>query len=395
MRVSVNCIQVNPLFVGGVTTYALGLLDGLAKAGPRCRFRLFVSDANRHLFERFAGLANFEVVAVGQRGMSFRTNLCRAALLSHSSGIYSSTSNAVFHGLQKMIDAGADVTYTPTTSLPYFNSSKPTVLSMHDIQHVHHPEFFSWTRRLSRRIAYNLSARHATHFQVSSRYIKQDLLAHFPWLLSGQIEVIPHGVSIDDFSAQILNGIVRRKYKLPRQYLFYPAQLWPHKNHLSLLKAIKSIEIDRGVKIPLVLSGDIYAAAPGVFNFIREQNMDYVKYVGKVPFRELVELHQQATFTVSSSLHEASSFPILEAAAAGTPVIASKIPAFEELAETLQLNLFDPLNVQEIAELVFTLWNDQQTAASQAAYNRIHIRAYSWDNAANGYLRFFQRILDR
>jgi glycosyltransferase involved in cell wall biosynthesis len=123
--------------------------------------------------------------------------------------------------------------------------------------------------------------------------------------------------------------------------------------------------------------------------------MDYVKYLGKVPFRELVELHQQATFTVSSSLHEASSFPILEAAAAGTPVIASKIPAFEELAETLQLNLFDPLNVQEIAELVFTLWNDQQTAASQAAYNRIHIRAYSWDNAANGYLRFFQRILDR
>ena len=395
MCISIDCAQVNPRFVGGVTTYALGLLEGLANVGRNCEFRLVVSTGNQPLFEKFTRLPNFEVISVPQNLMSFRANLSRAALLTHSSRVYRSAGNLIFRGLRQTVDDGADVTYTPTTLLPYFNSSKPTVLSMHDIQHVHHPEFFSWARRLSRRVTYDLSAHHATHFQVSSRYIRDDLLTHFPWLRPEQIELIPHGVHIEKFSAPILNGDVRRRYNLPDRYLFYPAQLWPHKNHLTLLKALKRIQVDRRLEVPLVLTGDKYAAAADVFRFIKDQAMDYVRYLGKVPFSDLVELHQQAAFTLSTSLHEASSFPILEAAAAGTPVIASRIPAFEELGETLHLNLVDPLNAAELANLVFDLWNDERTAATQSAYNRVQIAAFSWENAATRYLRFFERIISR
>src|SRR5665213_1696849 len=201
MRISINCAQINPHFVGGVTTYALGLLDGLANVGRSSQFRLVVSTGNRHLFNRFAHLSNFEVVSVPQNEISFRANVCRAVLLTHSIRAYRSAGNLFFRSLQNIVDEESDVTYTPTTLLPYFNSLKPTVLSMHDIQHVHHPEFFNWARRLSRRVTYNLSAHHATHFQVGSRYIRDDLLTHFPWLRSDQIELIPHGVQIDKFSA--------------------------------------------------------------------------------------------------------------------------------------------------------------------------------------------------
>lgn len=395
MRISINCTQVNPRFVGGVTTYTLGLLEGLAKVGQSCRFRVFVSTANQHLFEPFRPFHNFEIVQVGQNGIALRSNLCRAALLTHSSRIYEAAGNVTFRRIRKMVDDGADVTYTPTTLLPYFDGVKPSVLTMHDIQHVHHPEFFNWARRLSRRITYNLSARRATHFQVSSRYIGNDLLAHFPWLQPEQIEVIHHGVHIEKFATRILDGTVRLRHRLPERFLFYPAQLWPHKNHLTLLKALKRIESEKKLKIPLVLTGDKYAAAPEIFGFIKDQAMDYVHSLGKVPFRDVVELHQQAAFTVSASLHEASSFPILEAAAAGTPVIASRIPAFEELGETLRLNLFEALNSEDLADLVHRLWNDPNMAASQSAYNRIQVADFSWENAAHGYLRFFRRILSR
>ena len=121
--------------------------------------------------------------------------------------------------------------------------------------------------------------------------------------------------------------------------------------------------------------------------------MGYVRYIGKVPSQDMIALFQNAAFMITATLHESSSLPILEAAAAGTPVIASKIPPLEELAQVLQLNLFDPLDVDGLARLIFDLWNDEKTASAQAAVNRRQITCFSWDNTARKYLQFFEKIL--
>jgi glycosyltransferase involved in cell wall biosynthesis len=121
--------------------------------------------------------------------------------------------------------------------------------------------------------------------------------------------------------------------------------------------------------------------------------MDYVHYLGKVSEDNMVALFQKADFMITATLHESSSLPILEACAAGTPVIASRIPPIEELAETLELNLFDPLDVNGLARLIYALWNDPQTAAAQAAANRRKIDAFSWNNTARRYVRLFEKIV--
>jgi len=108
----------------------------------------------------------------------------------------------------------------------------------------------------------------------------------------------------------------------------------------------------------------------------------------------MIALYQKAAFMVTATLHESSSLPVLEAAAAGTPVIASRIPPIEELAQVLQLNLFAPLNAEELARLIFDLWNDQQTASAQASVNCQRISSYSWKNTARKYLQFFEKILN-
>jgi glycosyltransferase involved in cell wall biosynthesis len=292
-----------------------------------------------------------------------------------------------------MMDAESDVIYTPTTVLQWFNGRKPDVLSMHDIQQVHHPEFFSWPRRLSRRVTYGLSARYADYLQASSNFIKKDLLAHFPQLSAEQIEVIPSGVTIERFAGQGAPD-VRERYGLPERFLLFPAQLWPHKNHLTVLRALKQIETERRVKIPLVLTGDKFPATPkGIFEFMADQSMAYVHYLGKVPSEDMIGLYQKAAYMITATLHESSSLPVLEAAAAGTPIIASRIPPLEELAQVLLLNLFDPLDVEGLARLVFSLWNDEKTASVQAAFNRTRITYYSWENTARKYLQFFERVL--
>jgi glycosyltransferase involved in cell wall biosynthesis len=85
---------------------------------------------------------------------------------------------------------------------------------------------------------------------------------------------------------------------------------------------------------------------------------------------------------------------VLEAAAAGTPVIASRIPPIEELGESLQLNLFDPLDAEGLARLICTLWNDRKTASAQAAANRLQIAQFSWENTARKYVQFFEKIVN-
>jgi glycosyltransferase involved in cell wall biosynthesis len=393
MRVAINCLQIDPSYAGGVNTYTLGLLEGFAAIGNGCRFRLYVTSANQHVFEKFRKRDHFDLITVENRRISFQKNICRAALLSFSRALYKRTSDVIFGNIQKEMDK-SDVIYTPTVVLQCFSSRKPTVLSMHDIQHLHYPDFFSWHRRLSRRITYGLSARYASYFQASSHFIKEDLLAHFSEIAAKQIDVIPEGVDAAEFT--VCNDSDRRleRYCLPERFLFCPAQLWPHKNHITILKALKAIENRHGLKIPLVLTGAKYSAAPQVFDFIAEQSMNYVLYLGKVPFRDLVALYQRAAFLITAVLYESSSLPILEAAAAGTPVIASRTPPNEEIGRILQLNMFEPLDAEDLARLLLAHWKDEETASSQSAYNREHIGYYSWENAARKYMQLFERIVN-
>src|SRR4030095_6012975 len=106
---------------------------------------------------------------------------------------------------------------------------------------------------------------------------------------------------------------VRSKYAIPATYLFFPAQLWHHKNHLLVLRALLKLK-QEGLTIPLVLVGAQFSAAAGIFQFIKEHKMQYVHYLGKVPFDDLVALYQGARFMITAVLYESSSLPILEAA---------------------------------------------------------------------------------
>jgi glycosyltransferase involved in cell wall biosynthesis len=393
MRVAINCLKLDPSYVG-LCTYALGLLEGFANTANGHQFRLYVTSGNQGHFEAFRYRKNFEVIVLDERTEFVRKSICRAALLSFSERVYESTSNVVFRGIRELMDRDADIIYTPFTVLQYFSSRRPTVLSMHDIQHVHYPEFFIWPRRLSRRITFSLSARHTDFFQASSEFSKQDFLRYFRCISAEQIAVIPEGVRAEEFGRPADTTSVRNRYAIPERFLFFPAQLWLHKNHITLLRALKQIQSRRGLQIPLVLTGGKYSSASKVLGYIADQSMNYVHYLGTVPFEDLVGLYQKAAFLVMPSLHESNSLPVLEAAAAGTPIIASRIPPNEELARVMQLNLFNPLNQEELEGLLVRLWEDEPTGVAQALHNLKHITSYSWDSAAKQYLQLFERALN-
>lgn len=393
MRIGINCLNLDPTFVGGLSTFTRGLLRGFATIGNGHHFRLYATTGNQHLFESLSNQRGFEVIVLDGFAHSVRKALSRAALFSFSEKVYESASNRIFRAVREFMDSDADLIYTPSVVLQSFDSRKPSVLSMHDIQHARYPEFFSWPRRLSRRTTYGLSAQHARFFQASSEFIKEDLLGHFRCISADQVMVIPEGVCAEEFRAPADRVSIRSKYAIPERFLFLPAQLWPHKNHMTLLRALKQIEKECGMRVPLVLTGGKYSAASRVLGYVADQDMTYVRYLGAVPFADLIGLYQMAAFLVMPSLHESNSLPILEASAAGTPVIASRIPPNEELGRILQLNLYDPLDHEELARLIQALWSDYPTASAQAVYNRQQVAFYSWENAARQYVQLFERAL--
>jgi glycosyltransferase involved in cell wall biosynthesis len=285
------------------------------------------------------------------------------------------------------------VPYVPPPRLFPF-PDVPTVYSIHDIQQVHFPEFFTPEEHAVREASFAKCVDHATVIQASSRSMARDFCDHFVKLNESNVEVIPEGVDIELFSRDPKRDVSER-YGLPDSFLFTPAQLWHHKNHVTILKALRRLR-DRGIALPWVLTGAEYNAAEAIFEFVRENGLDdQVFYLGVVPFEDVIALHHRARLLVTASLYESSSLPVLEAAAAGTPVVAGAIPPHEEMAEHLEMRLFAPLDDEELAAVLEEAWADEATRRAQAEANRDGVQRYSWDNAALMYVQLFERLEER
>lgn len=392
MRIGLDVTKISPANLGGVNTFTLGLIGGLLRvAGDRHTFQLYVTDYNAELFSWFADAPTLETIRFPHRNGIARVGravVARSAYLG-STRLFEAMANATHARRTRVMDERSDLIYQPTTTLYPFNFRKPTLLSMHDIQHVHYPEFFTPRHNTLRTVHYELSSRHVTYIQASSQFIKRDLLENLPRLRPEQIVVIPEGVDIGEFATPSTIDVVA-KYQLAEPFLYLPAQLWHHKNHVTVLKALDYLYRERGMTIPLVLTGKKASGAQQIIDFIAERDMRYVRYLGPVPFADLIALYQRARFFITAVLYESSSLPFLEAGAAGTPVIASRTPPNEEMSQILQANLFDPLDHRELAGLLERIWNDDALVRSQTEHNRQHIGYYSWDNAARRYLDFIE-----
>jgi hypothetical protein len=114
----------------------------------------------------------------------------------------------------------------------------PGVLTIHDLQHLHHPEFFDPPDWRSREALYRASAERARHIICSSEFTRRDVHERYGVPLERMTTVWP--IPGDAWWREV--PIARRRSLLAAMdmggpFLFYPAQCWPHKNHERLVRA--------------------------------------------------------------------------------------------------------------------------------------------------------------
>jgi glycosyltransferase involved in cell wall biosynthesis len=392
MRIGINCFNINPSYTGGINSYTLGLLNGFAQGATEHEFIIFVKTKNESLFSAFRSVPHFEFVALEDVGKAayFARGM---ALLSGSKKLYKQVCDILYKRIVAAFNAKQlDFFYTPTTFLFPYNINAITVASMHDIQHVHYPHFFPRTERLNRKMHFGLSADLCDYFQASSNFMKEDLMAGMQ-LPADRIFVVPEGVAPELFAAPRDVQEIRARYSLPEHFLFLPAGLWHHKNHITVLKALKQLIAEKNLSIPLVMTGARKSSSEVLFNYIKTENLQSIRYLGAVPYDDLIALYQAARYVITPGLYESSCLPALEAAAAGVPVISSAIPPNIEMAEKLRLNLFEPLDVSGLANLLWKIWDDEELRRAQINHNRANVGYYSWENAAKKYIEKFSSLL--
>jgi glycosyltransferase involved in cell wall biosynthesis len=148
------------------------------------------------------------------------------------------------------------------------------------------------------------------------------------------------------------------KYHLPDRYLFYPAQFWPHKNHVGLLLAIKCLKEKYDLEFSLVLVGADKGYKSHVINKIEELDLSKQVYLlDFVPQVEMAPLYRHAFALIFMTFFGPDNFPPLEAMALGCPVIASNVSgAKEQLADAAIL--VDPRQPEAIALAIKSLVED-------------------------------------
>ena len=150
--------------------------------------------------------------------------------------------------------------------------------------------------------------------------------------------------------------------ELDRNYLFYPAQLWLHKNHRNLLKAVSLLRPD--LEIPCVFVGGInkngYATYLEAVDRLGLQSQ--VFHLGYVSEAELAFLYKHARCMVMPTFFGPTNIPPLEAMAFGCPVAVSRIYGMPEQLKNAAL-YFDPNSARDMAETIRSLWLDKDVRA--------------------------------
>jgi len=147
--------------------------------------------------------------------------------------------------------------------------------------------------------------------------------------------------------------------------ILYPAQFWPHKNHLVLLKALAQVPHDLRNKVKLVLTGGDQGNLDHVIEKITELKLTQnVEIKGFVYEEELQLLYRTARITVFPSYFGPDNLPPLESLSYGTLTAVADIPgAREYLADSVVY--FPPNDFMNLAAILVQAitdvnWGDEK-----------------------------------
>lgn len=280
-------------------------------------------------------------------------------------------------------------------TMPIYKNNKKTkvVVTIHDLQEFVLNKYGGWGN-IYRRFIVRSDVKLADKIITVSQNSKNDLLK-FLKVSEEKIEVIYEGIDerVRIIVSEVLLLRFREKHGLSSTpFILSVGEINPAKNLVLLLEVFSCIK--NKYKLKLLLVGKDGIGNHLIYKKAKELKLDSdVVFTGYLPVSELNVAYSSALFPVYPSLYEGFGFPPLESMACGCPVLASNISSIPEIVGDAAL-LFDPLNVNEIANTIKTILKD--TDLRQTLRNRglERVKQFSWEETAQKTLAVYKEVYE-
>jgi len=273
-------------------------------------------------------------------------------------------------------------------------SSLPGIVTLHDLSHLRYPELHPKGRvaHLQRQLARSLQG--ARHIITDAQSTRRELIEILN-LPADKISAIHLGVDAGFLAPnppEAAQTLARFDVR-PQHYLLSVGTLEPRKNIERTLLAYAALPTNLRGAFPLVLTGGKGWKDEAILACIKQiKPPGRVVLTGYVAHQELLALYAACAVFVYPSLYEGFGLPILEAMAAGAPVITSNTSAMPEVAGDAAL-LIDPNSVDELAAAMQRLLEDRHLAVDLSKRGQARARDFTWARTAAQTLDVYRRVL--
>jgi glycosyltransferase involved in cell wall biosynthesis len=399
---------------GGAGVLAIDLIRRMRHVLPRYRWLLLTSSWNHaHLGSVFGGdVDRVQVIpdtvgipffhvppgiqhVVRSGPLWFRRAVARAAAFANRVGSeLLARRRRLVRNSPSLRERGVDLLFAPFTAPTYAEPGLPTVSILYDLQHLEYPQFFD-PQEVAARNAYLAWLRRRSDVVICiSEHARQMLLSRtaYPPERTRVVPIAIHdrlrSVSLEEVSA------VRARLGLDREYVFYPANGWPHKNHRLLLAAFGLLRArNPHLDVDLVFTGAMLETGDDLAILARRLGLaSRTHWLGYCPSDTLAAVYQGCRMVVFPSLYEGFGIPLLEAMWFGKPVACSNSTSLPEIGADA-VRYFDPRRPEDIATAMRDVLVDKALAAELVAKGHERVKAFGGEGMAAAYVQAFEDVL--
>ena len=382
MRVLIDLHWMRPGVSGGIENLSRSFLKQLFYQDAFNHYQVMLPGEMKYGFD-LRGHSNFEVVSVDGPRRDFTKLAWQADRFLHRILRLDYWRSLDVEQLRLTKQQNTDVVLSPSGYIRKEYFGCPSVLIVHDLLHEFHPDFFS-AEVLNERIrVFSDSIKQATRIIAVSEFTRQTVLDRFkinPELISTSYQAADPVFYPENRNRQLVD-LTLRKFNLSKgDYLLFPANTWPHKNHQLAFKALRILSENYHLRPLLVCTGTSKEAYLDLIKLLHDEHLSQqVRFLGYCSQSEMPALYEGAAALVYPSLFEGFGIPLLEAMWCDCPIICSNVSSLPEIAGNAAL-FVDPKSPEELAERLYQVLTDTSLSRKLVSAGRIQVQKYSWQN---------------
>lgn len=263
----------------------------------------------------------------------------------------------------------------------------PTVVTVHDLSFIRHPETHPAERVRFMTEHLPESIARANVVVTVSDFVRDELIKEFGESVRHKIQVVLNGVSQDfvprDQSDPDLAAMLAKHQLGYKSYLLSVGTLEPRKNLITLIRAYVALPAAFKQNHPLVIVGPSGWHTSAFERELARYRHEPIRLLGYVDQQELPLLYAGAALLAYPSIYEGFGLPVLEAMACATPVIAANASALPQVLGQAGA-LISPQDVAGFSDAILRIMQDPSAAKQYAAAGVTRAKELSWAAAAQG-----------